>query len=87
VHFIKVPNSNYIPDLKVCLLLPHHWVQEAKDHYPHPKGTKVEEDDKALMLIWKQRKHRWTIPFHPLTNTPSFQTALALRTYRAFAAL
>jgi hypothetical protein len=24
VHLIKIPNSRYIPDLKVCLLLPHH---------------------------------------------------------------
>jgi hypothetical protein len=25
VHLIKIPNSKYVPDLKVCLLLPHHW--------------------------------------------------------------
>jgi hypothetical protein len=48
---------------------------------------RMEEDDEALMLIWKQHKHRWTIPYHPLTNTPSFHTAPALRTYRAFVAL
>jgi hypothetical protein len=24
VHLIKIPNSKYVPDLKVCLLLPHH---------------------------------------------------------------
>jgi hypothetical protein len=69
VHLIKIPNSKYVPDLKVCLLLPHHWAQEAKDHYPLPKGTKMEEDDEALMLIWKQFKHRQTIPYHPLTNS------------------
>jgi hypothetical protein len=34
--------------------LPHHWAQEAKDHYPVPKGMKMEEEDEALMLIWKQ---------------------------------
>jgi hypothetical protein len=71
----------------MCLLLPHHWVQEAKDHYPFPKETKMENDHEALMLIWKQCKHRRTIPYHPLTNTLSLQTALALRTYRAFVAL
>ncbi len=87
MDLIKIPNSKYIPDLKVCLLLPHNWAQEAKDHYPLPKGTKMEEDDEALMLIWKQCKHRRTIPYHPLTNTPSFQTTLALCTYRAFVAL
>ncbi len=25
VHLIKIPNSKYVPDSKVCLLLPHHW--------------------------------------------------------------
>ncbi len=40
VNLIKIPNSKYVPDLKVCLLLPHHWAQEAKDHYPVSKGTK-----------------------------------------------
>jgi hypothetical protein len=24
VHLIKIPNSKYVPDLRVCLLLPHH---------------------------------------------------------------
>jgi hypothetical protein len=87
VHLIKIPNSKYVPDLKVCLLSPHNWAQDAKDHYPVPKGTRMEEDNEALTLIWKQRKHRRTIPYHPLTNTPSFRTAPALRTYPAFVAL
>ncbi len=87
MHLIKIPNSKYVPDLKVCLLLPHHWVQEAKDHYPVPKGTKMDTNEKALMLIWNQLRHQRTIPYHPLTNTPSFRTAPALRTYHAFVAL
>ncbi len=87
VHLIKIPNSKYVPDLKVCRLLPHHWAQEAKDHYPVPKGTKMDTDNEALTLIWNQRRHQRTIPYHPLTNTPSFRTALASRTYRAFVAL
>jgi hypothetical protein len=86
-HLIKVPNSKYVPDLKMCLLEPHHWVQEAKDHYPVLKGTKAETDDEALTLLWKQPRHRWTIPYHPFTNTPTFRTALALSTYCAFVAL
>ncbi len=47
----------------------------------------MEEDDEALALIWKQQRHRWTIPYHPLTNTQSFGTAPALRTYRTSVAL
>ncbi len=87
VHLIKVPNSKYVPDLKMCLLAPHHWVQEAKDHYPVLKGTKAETDNEALTLLWKQRRHRQTIPYHPFTNTPTFRTALASRTYCIFVAL
>jgi hypothetical protein len=86
VHLIKIPNSKYVPDLRVCLLLPHHWVQEAKDHHPVPKGTKTNTDNEALTLMWNQHRHRRTIPCHPLTNTPSFRTALASHIYRAFAA-
>ncbi len=86
VHLIEIPNSKYVPDLKVCLLLPHIWVQEAKDHYPVPKGTRMEEDYEALTLIWKQCKHRRTIPYHPLTNT-LFRIALASSTYSAIVAL
>ncbi len=86
VHPIKIPNSKYKPDLRMCLLAPHHWAQEAKDHYPVPKGTKAETDDEELTLIWKQQKHQWTIPYHPFTNTPTFCTASA-PTYCTFVAL
>jgi hypothetical protein len=24
VHLIRIPNNKYVPDLKLCLLLPHH---------------------------------------------------------------
>ncbi len=84
VHFIKIPNSKYVPDLRVCLLLPYHWAQEAKDHHPVPKGTKMNTNDEALMLMWIQRRHRRIISYHPLTNTSSFRTAPASCTYHAF---
>ncbi len=71
----------------MCLLAPHHWVQEARDHYPVPKGTRAETDDKELTLFWKQRKRQRTIPYHPFTNTLTFRTAPALRTYRAFVSI
>jgi hypothetical protein len=87
VHLIEIPNSKYIPDLRVCLLFPHHWAQEAKNHHPIPKGTKTKTNNEALVLMWNQRRHQRTIPYHPLTNTPSFCTAPALHIYRAFVAL
>jgi hypothetical protein len=71
----------------MCLLSPHCWAQEAKNHYPVPKGTKTDTDNEALTFMWNQCRHRRTIPYHPLTNTPSFPTAPASRTYRAFVAL
>ncbi len=87
VHLIKIPNSKYLPDLRVCFLSPHHWAQEAKDHYPVPKGTKTDTNNDVLTLMWNQRRHQPTTPYHPLTNTPSFRTAPASRTYCAFVAL
>jgi hypothetical protein len=47
----------------------------------------MDTDNEELTLIWNQRKYRRTIPYHPLTNTPSLRTAPASRTYRAFVAL
>jgi hypothetical protein len=38
VHLINIPNSKYVSDLKVCLLSPHHWAQEVKDHLLSQKG-------------------------------------------------
>jgi hypothetical protein len=35
----------YVPELKRCLLSSQHWVQEAKDNYPRPKGTRMGQDD------------------------------------------
>jgi hypothetical protein len=46
LHTIKIPNSAFIPQLKTCLLSPQHWAQEAKDYYPHPHGTRMENDDR-----------------------------------------
>ncbi len=51
VHHIKIPNSKYVPELKICLLSAHQWTQEAQDKYPLPRGTRMEEDDEALILI------------------------------------
>ncbi len=44
-HKIKIPNSLYVSELRRCLLSPQHQVQEAKDNYPRPKGTRMSQDD------------------------------------------
>jgi hypothetical protein len=56
-HKIEIPNSIYVPELKRFLLSPHHWVQEAKDNYPMPKGTRMSQDDEFYYVYWDQAKY------------------------------
>jgi hypothetical protein len=84
-HEIKIPNSLYIPELKRCLLSPQHWVQEAKDNYPRPKGTRMSQDDECYCMYWDQAKFQKLIPYNPSTNVPILYTTTLLRTYHAFA--
>ena len=65
---MKVPNTLFFPDLRRCLLLPQHWVQETRDNYPLPRGTRMENNDKNCILIWGQAKYKKTIPFNPTSN-------------------
>jgi hypothetical protein len=51
MHKIKIPNSLYVPELRRCFLSTQHWVQEAKDKYPRPKGTWTKQDDEHYILI------------------------------------
>jgi hypothetical protein len=55
-HKIKIPNSLYIPELKRCLLSPQHWVQEAKDNFQRPKGTRMSQDNEFYYVYWDQAK-------------------------------
>ncbi len=84
-HEIKIPNILYVPELKRCLLSPQYWVQEAKDNYPRPKGTKMSLDDEFYYVHWEQAKYQKSIPYNPLTNIPILYTPALLRAYRAFA--
>ncbi len=40
VHLIKIPNSKYVPDLRVCLLLPQSLGAGGKGPLSCPKGNK-----------------------------------------------
>jgi hypothetical protein len=71
-HKIKIPNSLFLPDLRVCLLLPHYWAQEAGDNYPLPNGTRMENNATNCTLIWGQGQLCKTIPFNSSKNTPIF---------------
>jgi hypothetical protein len=53
-HKIKIPNSLFLPDLRVCLLLPQHWAKEARDNYHLLNGTRMENNATNCTLIWGQ---------------------------------
>jgi hypothetical protein len=59
----------------------------ANDHYPTPRGTRMENDDQHCILIWGQGRHCRSVPHSSSTNTPTFRTAPATYTYRAFVAI
>ena len=64
MHKICIPNLLHIPDLKLCLLSPQHWAQEAGDDYPMPNGTRMENTASHCILIWKQGSCRKLITFN-----------------------
>jgi hypothetical protein len=83
-HRIKIPNSLYLPGLRMYLLLPQHWAQEARDNYPRPNGTRMENNAHSCKLFWGQGRFIKTIPFDDVTNTPIFYTSPSTTGYRAF---
>jgi hypothetical protein len=85
-HRIKIPNSLHLPDLRMCLLSPQHWAQEARDNYPLLHGMRMENTASNCTLIWGQGAFHKTIPFDASTNTPIFFTSPKTSAYRAFAA-
>ena len=87
VHTIRIPNSLYIPDMKQCLLCPHHWGQEANDHYPIRDGTWCATYSNRMVLHWNQRQNKRTIPWDSRTNTGIMRSAPGAYTYRAYAAI
>lgn len=83
-HRLKIPNSLFLPNLKMCLLSPQHWAQEAGDNYPLPNGTRMENNANNCKLLWGQGLFSKTIPFDDATNTPIFYTSPSTSSYRAF---
>ncbi len=82
-HKIRILNSLYLPELKRCLLSPQHWVQEAKDNYPRPKGTRMSQDNDYFYVHWGQAKYQKSIPYDPSTNIPIlYTTASHMHTMR-----
>jgi hypothetical protein len=84
MHEIKILNCLFIPDLKRCLLCPQHWVQEARDSYPMPKGTQMEQDDEIYILIWGKAKYKKLISYNSSSNVPISYRASLSCAYCAF---
>jgi hypothetical protein len=77
-HIIHIPNLLYLPELKSCLLLPQHWVQEAGEGQ-----TWMVNLAHHCILQWA---NRWkTVPFNKSSNTPIFYTVSSSCAYQAFA--
>ena len=83
-HKIRIPNSLYLPGLRMCLLSPQHWAQEAGDNSPLPNGTRMENNAHNCKLLWGQGLFSKTIPFDDVTNTPIFYTSPSTSSYCAF---
>jgi hypothetical protein len=80
-HNIKIPDSLFLPDLRMCLLLPQHWAQEARDNYPLPNGTRMEINATKCMLIWGQGQFQKRILFGSSMNNPIFFTFPSTSSY------
>ncbi len=81
---LRIPNSLYLPGLRMCLLSPQHWAQEAGDNYPLPNGTRIENMANNCKLLWGLVMLSKTIPFDDTLNTPICYTPPSTSSYRAF---
>jgi hypothetical protein len=81
---IKILNSLYLPGLRMYLLLPQHWAQEARDNHPWPNGTRIEINAHSFKLFWGQGCFVKTIPFDNATNMPIFYTLPSITGYCTF---
>ena len=75
IHTLTIENVLYVPDSPMCMISPHHWGQEANDHYPMKEGTRGITQSKNIIFEWNQRKYQMTIPLCPSNNTGIFMSA------------
>ena len=60
-HTLIIPNSYYVPQAKVCLLSPQHWVQ-ARTGADKCGGTGTMTTAVDCTLFWNNKKAFHTIP-------------------------
>ena len=83
-HVIKLPDSLYVPSSEGVLISPQHWAQMANDDKPKAEGTICVTGSKNVVMYWRQRRFKRTIPLDPSTNTPIFYSKTGSRIYQAF---
>lgn len=87
VHTIVLPNSLYVPGMKLPLLCPQHWCSVAGDHKPVRDGTGSTTVDGYTKLFWNQRRFSKRVLHSPRTNTPIFWSTAGTVSYTAFEAI
>ena len=85
-HEILIKGALFGATLGMRLLSPQHWAQQANDHLPKQKGTRVITDDHEVTMQWKQRSLTKTIPLSKTSNIAILRTAGGFSQFRAFAA-
>jgi hypothetical protein len=83
LHTIKLPNSAYIPGMKLTLLSPQHWAASNGDD---EDGTYIKMGKSGCWLVWDHARFSKYVPLDTGTNTPIFNTAPGSFNYRAFEA-
>jgi len=84
VHDHTIPDSYYIPDGKVQLLSPQHWMQKTmskQERCQHSHSCITKHDH--IQLTWKD-KYKWTVPLDN-SNVGTFTLALGYSRFAAFA--
>ncbi|KAL7563769.1 hypothetical protein ACA910_020453 [Epithemia clementina (nom. ined.)] len=84
VHDIRLRGTYLVPKAPTRLLAPQHWAQTARDHAPIQEGTGCLTTSKEIILFWKQRQFKKTIPLSATTNVGVTTTAPGIKTYQAY---
>ena len=72
--------------MEYCILSPHHWIKEAKDHHPKRNGTTTVSLEEGMLMIWNQRQYTKLVPYDPVTNIPRFNVNPRCKQDRTFEA-
>ena len=90
VHKFHIPNSLYIPDGNMRLLLPQHWATEAVNalKYSNKDSFNSQQFWNRNVLTWGRHcQHHRTIYNSPRSNVPIVQSAPSTKSFTAYQAV